>query len=89
MNRRRFFRAAASFVAGCAIGLGLRQQPVTVIRSPEFELAPEYHSVHELTFMVLYDRDNPNRYQSEDGVRQLTYKCIDGKWTKHESTRKA
>lgn len=80
MNRRKFFKAAASFVAGCAIGIGMKPkiEPIRHVLTPDYE------------YMVFFDKDIKHvEFASSDGVRSITYKCIDGKWEAHESTRKA
>lgn len=93
MNRRKFFRAAASFVAGCAIGVGLRPKIEPV---PQWEGVFVGEHVHQIKVtpdyecMIFIDRDvKQGVFTSSEGVRSITYRQVDGEWIKDESTRKA
>lgn len=92
MNRRKFLRAAASFVAGCAIGLGMRPKIDPV---PQWEGVFVGEYVHRIKVtpdyecMIFFDRDVKHaEFASAEGVRSITYRQVDGEWIKHESTRK-
>lgn len=88
MNRRRFFRAAASFVAGCAIGLGLRPKLdaiENVVVSPDYEMIAFF----ERNKLELIEDENGILYIGKDGVRAIKYAERKGQWHKlNEPTRK-
>ena len=64
MNRRRFFKGAAAFVAGCALGLGLKTKldPVeSEWESAEYEMDFIFHPQAHAEYMAFYDRQQPGQ----------------------------